>query len=334
MASILIIGLGAAKPSTRLRMLPLADHLRSRGHGVSLIDVPRSPAGRLGLLRAAAKHDAVVLQKKLFPVAFVKLLRLANPRLVFDVDDAVMFHELERGQPVTGRYFQRFAAVAAVSRIVVAGNAYVADFARAAQDKGHGDVAVLPTPIDTDSLTAKPGDTPNAGVVAGWIGTKGNLHQLAAIAPALRSVAAAVPGFRLRIVADAGIEIDGLAVETQPWRANEEADALRGFDIGLMPLADSLWNRGKGGYKLLQYMAAGLPAVASPVGINADIVRHGENGLIARSQADWQECLLKLAGDPELRRRLGQAARETIESEYALTGYLERYARLIEGCLA
>lgn len=315
-------------------MLPLANHLRRRDHGVSLVDLPHSLSGRLRLLQAATQHDVVVLQKKLFPAAFVSLLRLANPKLIFDVDDAVMFHELERGQPVTGRFFQRFVAIAAASRIVVAGNAYVADFARAARGKGGDGVVVLPTPIDTQYLSAKSCYAQKETVVVGWIGTKGNLHQLTLLATAFREVQKEVPSFRLRIVADAALDMSGVNSEFKPWRATEEIQDLHGFDIGIMPLADSLWNRGKGGYKLLQYMAAGLPAVASPVGINKDIVRSGENGFLAANEGGWRESLLGLAKNPELRQRIGQAARATIETGYALEGYLERYAKTIEGCLA
>lgn len=334
MISILLVGLGVNKPSTRLRILPLADYLRHRGHAVSLLDVPRSPIGRVGLLRTAARHDVVVLQKKLFPAAFVKLLRMANPRLIFDVDDAVMFHELERGQPVTGRYFLRFAAVAAASHIVVAGNAYVAELAAAARGKDRGEVAVLPTPIDTSRLSAKPVYPERRDVIIGWIGTKGNLHQLPPLADALREVASVVPGVRLRLVADGSINLPGIPVEMKPWHAQEEMADLHGFDIGIMPLEDTLWNRGKGGYKLLQYMAAGLPAVASPVGINADIVRRGENGFLASTPEEWQGCLLSLAQDSALRQRLGRAARTTVEGQYSLDLYLERYTSLIEDCLA
>jgi glycosyltransferase involved in cell wall biosynthesis len=316
-----------------LRMLPVGDCLRQRGHVVSLVEVPRSTTGRLGLLRMAAAHDLVVLQKKLFPAAFVALLRLANPKIIFDVDDAVMFHELERGEAITGNFFRRFSAISAASRVVVTGNAYIADFARAARDQGSSDVAVLPTPIDTHSLVAKTAYSQNDGLVIGWMGTKGNLHQLKPLSAVLSNLQGLVPGLCLRIVADRGIDLPGVNIETKPWRAAEEADDLRGFDIGIMPLEDSLWNRGKGGYKLLQYMAAGLPAVASPVGINADIVRTGENGFLARSEADWLNSLLALARDSELRQRIGCAARETIETSYSLEGYLERYGALIEGCL-
>lgn len=326
--------LGKAKPSTRLRMLPLAARMRERGHEVVVTEVSSSLSDRLGLLRTAACHDVVVLQKKLFPAAYVALLTRSNPRLVFDLDDAVMFHELERGQPVTGKYFQRFAAVSAASRIVVSGNAFLADFARACRPgQDAGAVHELPTPIDTGCLQAKAEYAQQDGFTIGWIGTKGNLRQLQDLAAPLREVQEELPGCRLRVVADEGIDLPGVRVETKAWRAAEEQQDLHGFDVGIMPLADSLWNRGKGGYKLLQYMAAGLPAVASPVGINGEIIRHGENGYLASDADGWRDQLLLLARQPDLRSRIGRAARATIERDYSQESYLRRYVALLEGCL-
>lgn len=287
----------------------------------------------MALIFKVIENDVVVLQKKLLPTIFVKLLRLANPKLIYDIDDAVMFHELERGQALTGKYFQRFAAVAAASRRVVTGNCYLAEFARAARTGQDAEVVVLPTPIDTRSLTPRPGPGVNGGVVIGWIGTKGNLRQLMPLMPALRKLQAELPETRLRLVTDGVIDVPGVAVETKAWSAAAETADLHGFDIGIMPLEDNLWNRGKGGFKLLQYMAAGLPAIASPVGINADIVAHGKNGFLACDPDEWAACLLKLARDAALRRSIGQAARQTVEREYSLEVYLERYATLVESCL-
>ena len=331
---VLVIALVADKPSTRLRILPLVERLRQRGHYVGLIELPSGPIGRLGLLRQAASHDVVLLQKKLFPRAFVALLQRANPQLIFDVDDAVMFHELERGQALTGRFFQRFCTIARASLCVVAGNGFIAEHARAARPRSvddHG-VVVLPTPIDTDMLTMRPPDDNGHSPVIGWIGTKGNLRQLLPLAAALRDVAATVPRLHLRLVADATIDIPGVRVDCKAWRADEELADLHGFDIGIMPLEDSLWNRGKGGYKLLQYMAAGLPAVASPVGINSEIVRDGENGYLAHNADTWRTRLLQLAQDADLRHRIGQAARTTVVTQFSLSRYLDRYCQLIESC--
>lgn len=333
MSTIAFVILGPEKPSTRLRILPLVQHLQGAGHAVSTTKILPGLFGRLSLLFVAAKCDILIIQKKLFSFSFVKLLARINRNLIFDVDDAVMFHELERGQPLTGKYFQRFAAVAATSRLVVTGNAYVAEFARAARPHRDENVAVLRTPIDTRVLTARSAPVKSDKIVVGWIGTKGNLQQLMPLAAALRKLQEAFPGVQLRLITDGTIDMPGVDIETKAWSAEEEVADLHGFDIGIMPLDDSLWNRGKGGFKLLQYMAAGLPAVASPVGINAEIVQHGENGFLARSPDEWTACLLTLAHDAALRQQIGQAARQTIEQEYALDVYLERYAALIEGCL-
>ena len=199
---VLVIALVADKPSTRLRILPLVERLRQRGHYVGLIELPSGPIGRLGLLRQAASHDVVLLQKKLFPRAFVALLQRANPQLIFDVDDAVMFHELERGQALTGRFFQRFCTIARASLCVVAGNGFIAEHARAARPRSvddHG-VVVLPTPIDTDMLTMRPPDDNGHSPVIGWIGTKGNLRQLLPLAAALRDPASLQQALHARVV--------------------------------------------------------------------------------------------------------------------------------------
>jgi hypothetical protein len=120
------------------------------------------------------------------------------------------------------------------------------------------------------------------------------------------------------VVADASPEPSAIPVEFVPWRLEREGDDLVGFDIGVMPLDDTAWSRGKCGFKLLQYMAAGLPAIASPVGVNRSIIRHGENGFLAETPAEWGAALARLIEDPSLRARLGQAARRTVEMEYSL----------------
>ncbi|MBI5190020.1 MAG: glycosyltransferase family 4 protein [Nitrospirae bacterium] len=261
------------------------------------------------------------------------MMTKANPRMVYDFDDAVMFHELERGEAMTGKHFTRFCRIAAACRGVVAGNGYLAEFAVAAREKGAGwqDVITLPTPVDTDAIRPKEYNASDR-VVVGWMGTKGNLPHLTAILPAIRAAFAGHPGAMLRVVSDADPGITGVPCNFKAWDAGSEADDLAGFDIGVMPLADDIWTRGKGGYKLLQYMASGVPAIASPVGINQDIIRHGENGLIADDMHGWTDALGRLMCDAALRERLGRAGRETVEKDYSLgeynrklLGFLERF---------
>lgn len=330
MARILVVILGEKKPSSRLRILPLVDALRRRGHLVSLTECPQSAMGRLKLLRSAREHDLLLLQKKLFPSAYMALLKRANARLVFDVDDAIMFHEVERGEPLSGRYFQRFCVAASVSKVVVTGNRYLAEFAAAAKTQAKQGVHVLPTPIDTERLRVKNDQPQRKEIVVGWLGTKGNLAQLSPLRDVLRQLAQRHSGLRVRLITDGEIALPGVACEIKPWRADEEEADLHSFDIGIMPLDDNLWNRGKGGYKLLQYMAAGLSVVASPVGINAEIITHGANGLLAASAEEWLVCLDHLCSNPNLRKQLGKAGRATVEARFSLTAYLDRYLALLE----
>jgi len=331
---ILFIHIGKTKPSARLRILPLASRMQELGHQVSLTEAPHTLGGRMHMLAEATRHDVVVLQKKLFPLPYLFLLQKANRNLIFDVDDAVMFHELERSQPIAGNFFRRFAKTAALSCCVVTGNAYLADFARAARtERDRCNVYELPTPIDTDRLHAKTQYAQQQGFTIGWLGTKGNLKQLVKLAEPLRAVQKEAPDSRLLIVADASIDLPGVHVEYTPWRAQDEQKLLQSFDVGIMPLEDTLWNRGKGGYKLLQYMAAGLPAIASPVGINEEIVADGKNGFLASHPETWRARLLELACSLELRQCIGQAARATVLERYSLSAYLEKYCRIIEDCL-
>jgi glycosyltransferase involved in cell wall biosynthesis len=330
-ANLLFLILGPDKPSSKTRVLAALDFLRARGHEVDARQLPQGLVGRVARLFSAGRYDLVVLQKKLLNPLQFQLLRRASRRLVYDFDDAVMFHEIERREPVRGRFFARFTATVAACDGVIAGNSYLAEFARAARDAPDG-VAILPTAPDERLITAKSyGQTER--VVIGWMGTKGNLQHLKAIAPALRRVCAAHANVIVRVVADAAPELPGVALDYKPWRRDDERGDLHSFDIGVMPLADDLWTRGKGGFKLLQYMAAGVPAVAAPVGINCEIIDDGVNGFLAGSEDAWVSRLEQLVGDRELREGLGRCGRQTVEAEYSLTRYRERLADFLESLL-
>ncbi len=338
-ARILFYIIGVDKPSSRKRILESAPFLERRGHVITVRELPRGIVGRIGMAFEVRRHDLVVVQKKLLRRFELALMRRVNPRLVFDLDDAVMFHEIERNEVVTGKFFRRFAAMAAGCKGVIAGNSTLAELARAARVRPEAEddgILVLPTPVDTAALTASPRKHHPDRVVIGWVGTRGNLRHLKRIAGALRAVCERYEGTMevvVKVVSDAKPELPGVDVEYKPWSAADEAADLRSFDIGVMPLADDLWTRGKGGYKLLQYMAAGAAAVASPVGINREIIRHGENGLLAEDDPQWASALEMLVAEPALRERLAMAARETVERRYSLDRYNERLAAFLERML-
>jgi glycosyltransferase involved in cell wall biosynthesis len=217
--------------------------------------------------------------------------------------------------------------------VVVAGNEYLAEHARLA---GARRIELIPSVIDLDrypALATAPAPHPIQPIVVGWIGIPTNAHYLKRIEPALRLVTS--DGVRLHIVGgDAPTELAGLLVDTYPWSEASEIDLIGAFDIGIMPLDDTPWERGKCAYKLLQVMAAGKPVIASPVGANRQVVRHGINGLLAESPAEWAAAFKQLAADPDLRFRMGLEARRTVADGYSLTGALPRLASVLNEAAA
>jgi glycosyltransferase involved in cell wall biosynthesis len=209
--------------------------------------------------------------------------------------------------------------------IVVAGNDYLAARARAA---GAREVVVVPSVVDLDAYPMTP-PIAAAVPVIGWIGSPSTEGSLDAVAGALARVCA---GGRARVVlvgAREGRRRWPFPCEVRPWIPGGEAAAIAGFTVGIMPLPDDPWSRGKCGYKLVQYMACGRPAVASPVGANRDIVVPDVTGLLATSEEEWEQALARLLGDDALRARLGRAGRAHVESGYAL----QRTAPIVAGLL-
>jgi glycosyltransferase involved in cell wall biosynthesis len=301
------------------------DEFRKHGIEPTALPIPSDLVGRIKMLREAARHDVVVIQKKTSFHSFeLKLLRHANPRLVFDMDDAVMFHELEHHQPLTGKNFLKFLRTIDHCAAVVAGNRFLAGFA----EPNCRRVIVLPTPIDTTRYRLKDYDTPSDTVTVGWLGVSGNLHYLQRLAPVFQSLAKEFPQFRLKIVSNDFIDIPGVPVIKERWSLEMEIDSLRSFDIGIMPLDDTLWARGKCGYKILQYFGVGVPAVASPVGINSEFIRDGISGYLTIDLAEWGHALRKLVQEKERRMSMGLAAHEYLCANHTIERYIYKYVEL------
>jgi glycosyltransferase involved in cell wall biosynthesis len=215
-------------------------------------------------------------------------------------------------------------AVMRRASVVCAGNEYIAEHARRA---GASRVELVPTVVDLPRYGATALRAPGPFTV-GWIGTPLTAGYLDAIAPALREVAGART-LRLCAVGASPFRLDGVEVETPPWSEDSEAAMIRGFDVGVMPLPDSPWERGKCGYKLIQYMASGKPVIASPVGMNRTLVREGENGFLADDPASWARALTTLCDDPERRAAMGAAGRRLVAASYDLRVQLPRLAEII-----
>ena len=267
-------------------------------------------------VRAARGYDAVYLLREaalLGPPVFERWLSRSGVPYVFDFDDAVFvpYVSPSNGYLSYLKFPGKTRAICRMAAHVMAGNEYLADYARAVNER----VTIIPTTIDTEKYTPAPRAENDAPVI-GWSGSYSTAQHLATLKEGLRRLAER-ERFRLRVIGAPDFKIEGVDVEALPWRAATEVEDLRPFDIGIMPLPDDQWSKGKCGLKALQYMALGVPTVCSPVGVNSEIIRDGENGLLASSDDEWVEKLSRLLRSEAERERLGRAGRETVEARYS-----------------
>lgn len=288
------------------------------GRPKSLAMIAKAYLERLSWLLKASAYDVVWLEKECLPwlPAGIELSLLPKRvRLAVDYDDAV-FHQYDRHRsPLVRKLLgNKIDAVMRRADLVITGNRYLAT---RAQQAGAAHVEILPTVVDTSRYRlSTPTDTPN--ITLGWIGSPATAHFLHAVAPSLQAVAAQNPNLRLVAVGANAEQLAGLGFTVWPWSEADEIDMIRQFDIGIMPLTDGDFERGKCGYKLIQYMACGKPVVASPIGANREIVRDGIDGFWADTQQAWQQALTTLIADAELRLKMGRAGRQRVVEHYSL----------------
>ncbi len=321
--------------SSRVRYLQYLDDFEAQGWSVEVsplfsnayVEALYSGRGRwshtmlgyvkrlLALIRAR-QFDVLVIEKELFPflpALFERLLpRLGAPYLV-DYDDA-LFHRYDLHSRALVRRLLggKIDAVMRHAAVVVAGNDYLAERARAA---GARRVEIIPTVVDTERY--RPPSTRAGGPpVVGWIGTPQTSRYLKPLLPVFERLRREMP-VRFAAVGARELDFAGTPVEAWPWSEETEVASIQQFDIGIMPLDDSPWERGKCGYKLIQCMACGVPVVASPVGVNAEIVEHGRNGFLATGGDDWYVALSKLLTNHEDRCEMGGKGRRKVESWYS-----------------
>ncbi len=313
-------------PSTRLRLRDCVELYRRLGVETTVISRRRSDmAKRSHLLREAARHDVVVLFKTLgFTPLELQLLQRANPHLIFDFDDAVMFRDQKYRRPLRAKNFKKFLRTVKRCQAVVAGNDFLACFARACGVR----TIILPTSIALSRYKLKE-HRDGHGLTIGWLGLSDGLPYLRYIQPALQRLSEKFPGLRLRVISDKPLHMSGIKIDNDTWKIETEQAELAGFDIGIMPLWDSVWTRGKCGYKILQYMGVGTPVVASDVGVNNEIINHGENGFLARTMDDWVDALAQLIENAALRKTFGLRGRELIEQKFSLDTFAEGYVKLM-----
>jgi glycosyltransferase involved in cell wall biosynthesis len=273
---------------------------------------------RASLLRdfiGAARYDVIVVGREL--PHLVEFLARRNTRLIFDLDDAIHLGSSRASVIRLGQ----------LAKVVVAGNETLAGVAA----EWNANVAIIPTVVDTAAYRLA--ETSSSRARVGWLGSQYSIRQT--LVPYVDMLAALQNdiGFDLVIVSGSRPELPGSGLQWRfvPWSPTVETNIADLFDIGIMPLVDDPLQRAKCGAKLLQYMAAGLPVIASPVGVNRIIVEHGETGFLAADREGWGSALRQLAADPALRRRLGAAGRARAEAGYSVRRWLPAWLHLLEG---
>ncbi len=304
-------------PSFRHRIAAHIPALEAAGFPCRVEVFPRRRYGLriLERIRRLREYDILLVAKFKLETGERRLVRRAAGRLVYDFDDAIYYAKPDReGEEPdrSPRRVRKFERMCAIADLILAGNATLAGFARP-----HGRrVVVVPTGIELGPYRGRPAGCAAGGPRVVWIGLPGNLSYLKMVEGPLAELAAEFPSLRLKVVSERPPESFAAPVEFARWSSETEAAELESADIGIMPLPDDDWTRGKGGFKLLQYMAAGLPAVASPVGVNREIVAEGETGFLPRGPEEWRDCLRRLLSDADLRGRMGAAGRRRVEERY------------------
>jgi glycosyltransferase involved in cell wall biosynthesis len=335
--------------SSRLRVFQYLGYLRERGDQITVAplltdnylqrlysggrpewaQVLTAYARRLRELGAAHKtFDLIWMEKELFPwlpAPLEELCRNERVRYVVDYDDAI-FHQYDNHCCAAVRYILRrkIDCVMSHADCVVVGNEYLASRARRAGAKM---IKLVPTAVDLSRYVVTPVE-PRKPFTIGWIGTPITAKYLQLIGPALRQVYKQVP-IELMTVGAGDIDLD-IPVRAVSWDENTEVESINNFHVGIMPLRDGPFERGKCGYKLIQCMAVGRPVVGSPVGVNSQIIQHGINGYLADSKEEWVDALTKISQDLSLLQKLGTGARNTVESQYSTRTTAPRLASIFD----
>ena len=279
-------------------------------------------------LRTSGKYDLLWIEKEVFPwlpFFFEKALVPAIP-YVADYDDAI-FHQydIHPRQIVSRLLGRKIDEIMANAAVVTAGNEYIASRARKAGAKR---VEIIPSVIDLSKYPGIMGKTEEGSFMIGWIGSPSTAKHLLEAEAALKQVCKNHGG-KVVLVGAGENPFSGLMATIQDWDEATETREIGNFDVGIMPLPDNTWERGKCGFKLIQYMACGKPVVASPVGVNREIVVEGVNGFLASTQQEWVEALLRLKADPKLRRAMGEKGRRMVEEKYCLQVTAPRLHRIL-----
>jgi glycosyltransferase involved in cell wall biosynthesis len=312
----------------RYRISPFCSGLEHVGHSVELVSLPRRPWSRCRLF-LQLRGANVLVQRFLLPLWQLALLRRRVRRLMFDIDDAVFLRDSysPKGLHHPGR-LRRFIGMVRACDAVIVGNSFLQEQVR--RWTRHPFVPIIPTCVDPSHYPLAQHRAGTTQVQLVWVGSSSTLQGLQRARALLEQVGKQVPGVRLKVIADRSVDLGALPVDFCLWQKESEAAEIAAGDIGITWIPDDLWSRGKCGLKALQYMAAGLPVVANPVGVHDVMVRDGVTGFLAETPDQWVEAIACLAGNSELRQAMGRAGRRFVETEFSVARGASLWRELLD----
>jgi hypothetical protein len=328
--TLLVLSSDPDGPVVRHRWTAFSGALARAGVALDVCEWPKDPRGRRRALARARSAAGVVVSSRLLAAAGARAVRRASRRMAFDFDDALPYRDSGRGATPSPTRWRRFRRLVRAADRVFAGNAYLADLAAQAGREAR----VLPTVVDVPESAPSP-EPPDVPCVFGWIGTRSTIPYLEARFIVFSALVASGMAIRVRVVADADPRLPpGIPVERIPWTLRGWRDALAAMHVGVAPLPDDPWTRGKCGLKVLQMLSLGRPVVASAVGVQREQIVHGTTGYLGADTASCLEHLFALAQDGALRRRMGSAAREDVRSRWSVARWAPAVVEEVERLLA
>lgn len=313
----------------------LNEILYQRGHVLRKVSaVAKGIMKRHLELQSVTNYDLVYVFREaalLGPAWFERRIAAAGVPIVFDFDDAIFvpYRSPANGYLSYLKFPTKTRTICRLAAHVMAGNSYLADYAR--QVNKH--VSIVPSTVNLTEYSLNGKSSEKSVPVIGWTGSYSTVPHLNTLRSAFQQLAKR-HRFRLRVIGAHDYTLPGVDVEAVPWRSQSEVDDLRPVDIGIMPVPDDRWSRGKCGMKALQYMGLGIATVCSPVGMNCDIIDDEANGLLAASREEWIAQLSRLLQDARLRARLGQAGRKTVEQRYSSAVHVPRVHQIMQEAVA
>ena len=312
--------------ASRYRVLQYLPYLKEHGVQATVLPFQKGFFKKLKLFKSVNEYDILFIQRKRFPILWLKYIRKNARRIVYDFDDSVMYRNSKAANPESNTRVKMFKNMVNASDYVIAGNEYLQ---KNTTPFTHN-VTIIPSPIDMSLYPLKKYSEKNDNITLGWIGATGSIHYLEKMKPVFEALGKKYEDLRLKIICNVFFDCDNITVEKKLWSEQEEVADIQSFDIGLMPLMDDPWSHGKCGLKILQCLATGVPVVCSPAGVNKEIVKNGVHGFWANTREEWIEKLEILINAPDRRERMGMEGRKRVIEHYSLEANAPRMLKIFQ----